>query len=122
MTDSEYEKVLGLKDDVSRIQSNNMLGNSFCFDWDAFKFVDCDPSPEPEPEPEDETDVEPEPEPEPEPVPEPDTTDSLDWREQGVMGQVKNQGSCGSCYAFSAIGAIEGHVAIKTGKLYNLSE
>ena len=33
-----------------------------------------------------------------------------------------DQGSCGSCYAFSTIGAAESAYAIKTGELYNLSE
>ncbi|KII60291.1 Pro-cathepsin H [Thelohanellus kitauei] len=46
----------------------------------------------------------------------------MDWRTFGVVSQVKNQGSCGSCYAFSAIGAIESQYAIKTGRMTLLSE
>lgn len=46
----------------------------------------------------------------------------IDWREKGGINPVKNQKSCGSCWAFASCAALETFVWKKTGKLYDFSE
>jgi KDEL-tailed cysteine endopeptidase len=50
------------------------------------------------------------------------TPASVDWRTAGAVNAPKDQGQCGSCWAFSTVASLEGAHFVKTGKLVSLSE
>jgi C1A family cysteine protease len=51
-----------------------------------------------------------------------DVANDVDWRQKGAVNPVKNQGSCGSCWAFSTTGVLEGYAKIYNNELPNVSE
>ncbi|CAG4943400.1 unnamed protein product [Colias eurytheme] len=51
-----------------------------------------------------------------------DAPDAFDWRSKNVVSRVKDQGRCGSCWAFGASGAVESQYAIVNKKIQEVSE
>ena len=50
-----------------------------------------------------------------------DLPSQVDWRTKNVVTPAKDQGGCGSCWAFSTAETLESHIAIQTGKLLKLA-
>jgi C1A family cysteine protease len=48
--------------------------------------------------------------------------DEVDWVKNGAVNPIKNQGQCGSCWAFSTVGTLESAYQIAAGKLYSFAE
>jgi len=51
-----------------------------------------------------------------------DLPSAFDWRALGGCTPIRNQGSCGSCWAFATVGALECNILIKDGRSVDLSE
>lgn len=50
------------------------------------------------------------------------TLDPIDWRDHNCVNKIKNQGSCGSSWAFSTVAEVESAYCIQHDTLYSLSE
>ncbi|KAL4714215.1 hypothetical protein ACJJTC_018365 [Scirpophaga incertulas] len=48
--------------------------------------------------------------------------ESVDWRQNGMVSPVKNQGRCAACWAFSIVGSVESHIRIHLNQFEILSE
>lgn len=55
------------------------------------------------------------------PLPKHQLPASVDWRDQGVVSPVKDQGACGSCWAFAATETVESAYAVASGTLLELA-
>lgn len=51
-----------------------------------------------------------------------DLPESVDWRTQGHVNPIKDQGKCGSCWSFSAVSSLESQYFKMNGALMDFSE
>jgi C1A family cysteine protease len=52
----------------------------------------------------------------------PEANGTIDWRNKGAVNAIKDQGQCGSCWAFSSVCAMEGAHKVSKGKLESFAE
>jgi len=109
---ANFAKKEGLINEHNATESSFKLGHNAMSDWSDWEYkaiLTYTPMPESEKNYE---------------VPSETTAvaNSVDWIAAGAVNAVKDQGQCGSCWAFSAVGTIEGAWKIKKGTLYSLAE
>ncbi len=87
---------------------------------------DIKPEPKPQPKPEPQPMPKPKPEPKPKPAPVPvgpnPQLKAFNWRDDNKVTSVKQQGRCGSCWAFTSTAVFEANYMIRNGKDLDMSE
>jgi C1A family cysteine protease len=120
-TGSEYQKRLGIfKENVAKIVAHNKLGKSYRMAVNKFadltqeEFRDQYLSLKVPKKPAGDHEVR--------AATHNDVPDAVDWVEKGAVTPMKDQGQCGSCWAFSAVAALEGAYFLKKNELLSFAE